>query len=69
MYDGLPPGPIAMPDISAIEAVLNPEHHNYMYFCASTTNFGYHEFAVTLAQHNENARKYAAWINAQGIKR
>lgn len=69
MYEGLPPGPIAMPDISAIDAVLNPEHHNYMYFCASVTNFGYHEFAVTLAQHNVNAQKYAAWINAQGIKR
>jgi UPF0755 protein len=69
MYEGLPPGPIAMPDISAIDAVLNPERHNYIYFCASVTNFGYHEFAVTAEQHAVNARKYAAWINAQGIKR
>lgn len=69
MYEGLPPGPIAMPDISAIEAVLNPEQHNYIYFCASVTRFGYHEFAVTMAQHQVNARKYAAWINGQGIKR
>jgi UPF0755 protein len=69
MYTGLPPGPIAMPDISAIEAVLTPEKHNYLYFCASVTNFGYHEFAVTPAQHAVNAQKYVAWINAQGIKR
>jgi UPF0755 protein len=69
MYEGLPAGPISMPDISAIDAVLNPEHHNYIYFCASVTRFGYHEFAVTVAQHNANAQKYIAWINAQGIKR
>jgi UPF0755 protein len=69
MYEGLPPGPIAMPDISAIDAVLNPEHHNYIYFCASVTNFGYHEFAVTATQHEANRQKYVAWINAQGIKR
>jgi UPF0755 protein len=69
MYEGLPPGPIAMPDISAIDAVLNPEHHNYIYFCASVTNFGYHEFAVTAEQHEVNRQKYVAWINAQGIKR
>lgn len=69
MYNGLPPGPIAMPDISAIDAVLNPEKHNYIYFCASVTNFGYHEFAVTPAQHEVNRQKYVAWINNQGIKR
>lgn len=69
MYGGLPPGPIAMPDISAIEAVLNPEHHNYIYFCASVERFGYHEFAVTAAQHEQNRQKYVAWINSQGIKR
>ncbi len=68
-YAGLPPGPIAMPDISAINAVLNPEKHNYIYFCASVTRFGYHEFAVTPAQHEANRQKYVAWINSQGIKR
>ncbi|RZJ73613.1 endolytic transglycosylase MltG [Flavobacterium sp.] len=67
--NGLPPGPIAMPDITAIDAVLSPEKHNYIYFCASVTNFGYHEFAVTPAQHEANRQKYVAWINAQGIKR
>jgi UPF0755 protein len=66
---GLPPGPIAMPDITALEAVLNPEKHNYIYFCASVSRFGYHEFAVTQAEHELNAKKYYNWINAQGVKR
>lgn len=68
MYAGLPPGPIAMPDISALDAVLSPEEHNYIYFCASVTNIGYHEFAVTASQHAENSRKYHAWVNKMGIK-
>jgi UPF0755 protein len=68
-YGGLPPGPIAMPDVTALDAVLNPEKHNYIFFCASVTNFGYHEFAVTGAQHEVNRQKYVAWINKQGIKR
>lgn len=68
-YEGLPPGPIAMPDVTAIDAVLNPEKHNYIFFCASVTNFGYHEFAVTAAQHEVNRQKYVAWISKQGIKR
>lgn len=69
MYATLPPGPIAMPDISAIDAVLNPEKHDYIYFCASVTRFGYHEFAVTPAQHEKNRQKYVAWISSQGITR
>ncbi|MFY7729858.1 MAG: endolytic transglycosylase MltG [Flavobacterium sp.] len=68
-YNGLPPGPIAMPDITAIDAVLNPEKHNYIYFCASVANFGYHEFAVTPAQHEVNRQKYVAWVEKMGIKR
>lgn len=66
---GLPPGPIAMPDITALEAVLNPEKNDFIYFCASVDRFGYHEFAVTLPEHNVNAKKYADWINSQGVKR
>lgn len=66
---GLPPGPIAMPDITALEAVLNPEKNDFIYFCASVDRFGYHEFAATLAEHNKNARKYSDWINSQGVKR
>ena len=57
-YGGLPPGPIAMPDITAIEAVLNPEKHNYIYFCASVTRFGYHEFAVSVSDHEVNRKNY-----------
>jgi len=67
--EGLPPGPIAMPDIDAIDAVLHAEKHNYLYFCASVERFGYHEFAATMAQHDVNAKKYADWLNAQGTKR
>lgn len=66
---GLPPGPIAMPDITALEAVLNPEKNDFIYFCASVDRFGYHEFAATLEEHNVNAKKYSNWINSQGVKR
>jgi UPF0755 protein len=66
---GLPPGPIAQPDISAIDAVLNPEKHDYIYFCASVERFGYHEFASTYAQHQVNAKKYADWLNTTGTNR
>ncbi len=66
---GLPPAPISMPDISSIDAVLNPENHDYYYMCASVTNIGTHEFAKSLGQHERNAAKYRQWINKQGIKR
>lgn len=69
MNTGLPPGPIAMPDVNAIDAVLNPENHDYIYFCASVERFGYHEFASTLAQHAVNKKKYVEWLNAQGTNR
>ncbi|TRZ41056.1 endolytic transglycosylase MltG [Robertkochia solimangrovi] len=68
-YAGIPPGPICMPDISSIDAVLNFEQHDYLYFVADTKNFGYHKFAKTLSQHNVNAKEYHQWINAQGIRR
>lgn len=66
---GLPPGPIAMPDISAIDAVLNAEKHDFIYFCASVEKFGYHDFASNYAQHQVNARKYSVWIASLGINR
>ena len=68
-YPGLPPGPIAMPDITAIDAVLNPEKHGYYYFVANVEKFGYHMFAETLAQHNRNKEQYIRWINQQKINR
>lgn len=66
---GLPPGPIAMPDINAIDAVLNPENNDYIYFCVSVEKFGYHEFATTLSQHGVNKKKYVEWLNKQGTNR
>jgi len=69
LIKGLPPGPIAMPDVSSIDAVLNATKHNYMYMCASTTKLGYHEFAKTAHQHAINASKYQRWISKQGIRR
>src|SRR5690554_564367 len=68
-YASLPPGPIAMPDISSIDAVLNHEEHDYFYFVANVENFGYHKFAKTLAQHNRNKQEYINWINQTGIRR
>ncbi|MBT8283082.1 MAG: endolytic transglycosylase MltG [Muriicola sp.] len=68
-YAGLPPGPIAMPDISAIDAVLNAEDHDYYYFVADVENFGYHKFAENLQQHNRNKAQYVRWINSQNINR
>jgi len=68
-YASIPPGPIFMPDISAIDAVLNAEKHNYIYFVANVKNFGYHKFAKTLSQHNVNKKEYVRWINKQGFNR
>jgi len=66
---GLPPGPISMPDISSIDAVLNPANHEYFFMCASITKIGTHEFAKTLSQHNQYAAKYQLWLSKQGINR
>ncbi|TGV01695.1 endolytic transglycosylase MltG [Flavivirga rizhaonensis] len=69
MYAGLPPGLIAMPDISAIDAVLNHEKHKYIYFAADAKRLGFHKFARTLAQHNVNAREYHRYLTSQGINK
>ncbi|GAA4885707.1 endolytic transglycosylase MltG [Flaviramulus aquimarinus] len=66
---GLPPGLIAMPDISAIDAVLNYEKHKYLYFAADAKRFGFHKFAKTLSQHNVNARAYQRYLSSQGINK
>ena len=66
---GLPPSLIAMPDISAIDAVLNAQKHNYFYMCADIENLGYHRFTRSLLQHNKNAKRYHRWLNKQRINR
>ena len=66
---GLPPGLIAMPDISAIDAVLNYEKHQYLYFAADAKRLGFHKFAKTLAQHNVNAQEYQRYLSSQGINK
>jgi UPF0755 protein len=66
---GLPPGPISMPDISSINAVLNPEKHEYFYMCADIEDMGKHAFSKNLSQHNRNATKYQQWLNKQGVNR
>jgi UPF0755 protein len=58
MNDGLPPGPVCMPAPTSIEAVLSPEEHNFVYFCAKPDMAGYHNFAETLEQHLVNVKIY-----------
>ena len=67
MYLGLPPGPICLPSIASIDAVLNYRRHNYMFFCAREDFSGFHNFAVTLNQHMVNAEKYQQALDKQGI--
>ena len=68
MYLGLPPTPIAMPDMAAIEGVLNYEEHNYLYFCARPEMDGRHNFARTLSEHNSNAAAYHRALDRMKIK-
>lgn len=67
-YPGLPPGPIYMPSIESIDAVLNPEKHDYIFMCAKPGFGTQHAFAKTLRGHNNNASVYRTWLNQQGIK-
>ena len=62
--EGLPPGPIYMPSTNAIDAVLNYETHEYMFFCAKPDFSGQHAFAKTLSAHNTNAKVYHQWLNS-----
>ena len=66
---GLPPGPIVTPDFSAIEAVLNPSSHNFIFFVADVSNPGYHLFSRTLVEHNRKKRQYTKWLKENRIKR
>jgi UPF0755 protein len=57
-HKGLPPGPICLPSVASIDAVLHYDRTHYLYFCAREDFSGYHNFAVTLAEHNRNAARY-----------
>ena len=67
-YTGLPPGPIYMPSVHSIDAVLNAEEHDYLYFCAKPGYNSEHLFAKTLRQHNINANSYRRWLSSEGIR-
>ncbi len=67
MYPGLPPGPICIPSKTAINAVLNPAEHNYLYFCAKEDFSMYHSFARNLKQHLINAKNYQNALNRKKI--
>ena len=67
-YAGLPPGPINLPSIASIDAVLHPESNNYLYFCAKEDFSGYHSFATSQAEHLLNARRYQAALTRNGIQ-
>ena len=68
-YFGLPPGPICLPDISSIDAVLNAENHQFMYFCAREDMSGFHAFAKDYNTHLLNAKRYQAELNRRNIKK
>jgi UPF0755 protein len=68
LHTGLPPGPISMASISSIDAVLSPQKHDYLYFCAKPDDSGTHAFASTLQGHNVNAQRFQQWLNARGVR-
>lgn len=67
-YTGLPPGPINLPTLASINAVLNYEKHDYLYMCAKEDFSGYHNFAVDFEDHLKNARLYQKALNAANIR-
>jgi len=69
LYTGLPPGPIMMPSVNAVNAVLNYKKNDYIYMCAKEDFSGYHNFATNVADHLANARRFQQALNERNIKR
>lgn len=69
MYAGLPPGPVMMPSVNAVNAVLNYKASNYLYMCAKADFSGYHAFATNVADHLVNAHKFQQALNARHIEK
>ncbi len=67
-YPGLPPGPISMASIAAIDAVLDAEKHDYIFFCAKGDGTGYHSFAKSMAGHSANIRRYNKNLKKRGLR-
>ncbi|MEO0899107.1 MAG: endolytic transglycosylase MltG [Bacteroidota bacterium] len=68
LYPGIPPGPICTPSIPSIDAILDSEKHDYMFFCAKIDGSGYHHFSKTLAAHEAYAQKYRRMLDQAGIR-
>ncbi|MDN5289325.1 MAG: aminodeoxychorismate lyase [Mucilaginibacter sp.] len=69
LHKGLPPGPIMMPSVNAVKAVLNYQKNDYIYMCAKADFSGYHAFATNVADHLVNAHKFHQALNDRNIKR
>ncbi len=66
-HPGLPPGPIGCATAESIDAVLNAEKHDYLYFAAKADFSGYHNFSRTLSEHNRYASQYQKELNRRRI--
>lgn len=66
-YSGFPPGPIGCPSVEGIEAVLNAEKHDYLFFAAKADFSGYHNFSRTLSEHNRYAAIYQKELDKRKI--
>ncbi len=66
-YEGLPPGPICIPSVTSLNSVLNYTHHDYLFMCAKEDFSGYHNFAKTLQEHEQNSKRYSAELKRRNI--